>query len=788
MRAIDRKLVRDLGGMRGQAVAIALVIIAGVSTYVTMTSVMHSLLESQRVYYEDYRFADGFASVLRAPERVAERLRNVQGVGEVQTRVSAGVNLEIDGFDEPVSGMLYSIPVGAQPSLNQVVVRAGRLIAPGREHEVLVNEVFAEAHGLQPGDELVAIINGRRRTLSIAGIAISPEHLMQVQPGTIFPDDERFGVLWMGRDALAAAYDMVGAFNDVAFMLAPGADVNVVVDRLDEILNRYGGQGAYPRAEQASHRMITEEFRQLERMAMMLPIIFLAVAAFLLNIVVTRLISLQREQIAVLKAFGYSNRDVGLHFVKLVLLIAVIGSAIGTAAGVWMGAAMGRLYLDYFRFPELEYVLNIRVVVMAVVLTSGASLAGVVLAVRRAVRLAPAEAMRAAPPARYRPTIVERLGLRRFLDQPTRIIMRNLERQPVKAGLTVLGIASSCAILIMGLYVVDAFDHIIDVQYGYAQRDDFTISFVEPTSSAALQEVSSVRGVQYAEPFRAVPVRLRREHRSFDTAIEGIPSDSYLRRVIDADLNPIPIPSEGIVLSQRLAEILHVQPGQTISAEILEDRRRTVDVPVAALAQQFIGIGAYMEMHALWRLIGGGQSISGVFVMVDVMEDESEMMDAFRERPRVAGIAAQNRVIESFMETSGAVLLTFTFILSLFAGVIAFGVVYNSARIALSERDRELASLRVLGFTRGEVAYILLGELAVLTLIAIPIGLVLGAAVSSVLSASLATDLYTIPFVLSRRTFALAAVVVLVSSIISAILIRRQLNRLDMIGVLKTRE
>jgi putative ABC transport system permease protein len=788
MRAINRKLLRDLRGMRGQAIAIALVIIAGVSTYVGMTSVMHSLYESQDVYYSEHRFADGFASVNRAPERITERLRLVPGIGDIETRVAAAVNLEIEGFDEPVSGHLYSIPSDRQPELNRVVIREGSYLSPGRENEVLLNEVFAEAHGFQPGDRLAAIINGRRRTLTVAGIAISPEHLMQVQPGSIFPDAERYGVMWMGRDALSAAYDMVGAFNDLSFTLAPGADINLVIDHLDVILQPYGGFGAYPRADQASHRAITEEFRQLEGMATMLPIIFLAVAAFLLNIVVSRLINLQREQIAVLKAFGYGDLAVGLHFVKFVLLIAVAGTLVGTLLGIWIGQAMGDLYLDYFRFPALEYVLRPSLVLMAFVLTTGAALIGVVFAVRKAVRLAPAEAMRPAPPAKYRPTLLERMGLQRIFDQPTRIILRNLERQPVKAGLTVLGMAASCAILIMGLFFTDSFDRIVEVQYGHAQRDDYMVSFIEPTSSAALHEARGIPGVRYAEPFRAVPARVHREHRKYDVAIEGIPHDAYLRRVIDLDLQPIQIPSEGLVLTKRLAEILNVSPGQTVTVEILEGRRRTVDVPVAALAQQYLGLGAYMNLDALNRLVGGGSAISGVLLMVDKGEAEVAMLEALRERPRVASIISQDRLIEAWFETSADVMLTFTFILSLFAGIIAFGVVYNSARIALSERDRELASLRVLGFTRGEIAYILLGELAVLTLLAIPLGLVIGALASVGVANSLATDLYTFPVVLGKRTFTLAAVVVMASAIISAILIRRKLNTLDLIGVLKTRE
>ncbi len=787
MRALDRKMLRDLWGLRGQALAIAFVILSGVATYVAMSSVMDALQHTLDAYYEDYRFADAFASVRRTPERMQGRLRTVPGVSEVETRVSAGVNLEVPGFDEPVSGLLVSMPEGRQPALNQLFIREGRLVQPGQEDEVLLNETFAEAHDLRPGDRFTAILNGRRKSLLVVGVALSPEYLMQIQPGAFFPDPERFGVMWMGREALSAAYDMEGAFNDVSISFAPGADKDQVVDRLDLLLDPYGGQGAYGREDQPSHFFIMEEFAQLRTMSTLLPIIFLGVAAFLLNIVVTRLISLQREQIAVLKAFGYSNSEAGLHYLKLVILIALGGALAGTALGVWMGQALAELYLEFYRFPYLEYTVRPSVILTAISLTIGASLAGVVMAVRRAVELPPAEAMRPAPPASYRPTLIERLGLQRFLDQPTRMIIRNLERQPVKAGLTIVGISLSCAILIMGLFFNDAFDFIVEIQYGLAQREDLTVTFTEPTSTAALYEIQSMEGVQYAEAFRSVAARVRHEHRSREAGIEGIPPDPYLRRIISRELEPISIPSEGIVLTERLAEILDVQPGDVITVEMLEGRQRTRQVPVVALTQQFIGIAAYMDIRALNRLAGSGDAISGVFLTTDEMY-EDDIMRQLRQRPRVASMTAQERAIDAFMETSAESMLTFTFVLSLFAGVIAFGVVYNSARISLSERDRELASLRVLGFTRGEIAYILLGELALVTLLAIPIGLGLGAALSTAIVQGLESDMYQIPVVLTRRTFALAATIVLVASIASAAIVRHRLNRLDLVGVLKTRE
>jgi putative ABC transport system permease protein len=780
-------VLRDLRSMRGQMVAIGLVLVSGVAMFVSARSLMHALERSLDGYYREYRFADGFASVRRAPERVRASLQEVPGVAQVETRVTAPATLEIPGFDEPVSGQLLSVPEGEQPQMNRLYLRRGRLVRLGRVDEVLLNEAFAQAHELGPGDEIGAIINGRRRTLTVVGIALSPEFLLQIQPGSVFPDPERYGVLWMGRDALAAAFDMTGAFNDVAFTLAPGARIDDVTDGVDRVLEPYGGTGALPRKDQLSNWAISEEFKQLRSTSTVLPMIFIAVAAFLLNVVVGRLISLQREQIGVLKAFGYRNVDVGAHYLKLVLVVCVIGAAGGGALGLWLGRLLGRLYLMYYHFPSLDYSTSLLTVVNAALLTMGAVVVGTLQAVRRAVRLAPAVAMRPPSPATYHATLMERLGLKRFLDQPTRMIVRNVERRPARTLLTIAGIASSCAILIMGAFFNDSFAYVIRVQYGLAERGTYTVTFSDPTSRSAIQELASLDGVRYAEPFRSVPVKLSHHNRRYDTALQGVPRPAYLRRIIDRDLQAVSIPPDGVVLTERLAEILGVRPGDQVVVDVREGQRRKRTETVAGLTSQFIGVGAYMDIDALNRLAGNGDAVSGAYLMTDA-RDDARITGALERRPRVAAIVSQQRAIAAARESYDRSMLTFTFILTAFAGVIAFGVVYNSARIALSERDRELASLRVLGFTRGEISYILLGELGLLTLAALPLGFALGALAAAGIAEATQTDLYQFPLVLGRRTFGLAAAVVLASAAASALAVRRKLNRLDLVGVLKTRE
>ncbi len=798
MKSLDRKLFRDLWIMRGQAIAIALVIASGIATFIMSLSTLDSLEHTRATFYRDYRFAEVFCSLKRAPESLRERIAEIPGVLVVDTRVVAAASLDISGFDDPVTGLLISTPSfsavvdgddngAAEPLLNNLYMRKGRLPAPGRDSEVVVSESFALAHGLNPGDELSATINGRRRKLVIVGIALSPEHIFQISPGSIFPDFKRYGIVWMSRTPLATAYDMDGAFNNLALTLHAGANLTDVLYGLDALLDPYGGRGAYGRKDQLSHHYLSEEIRGLAQMATIFPIIFLGVAAFLLNVVVGRIVTTQREQIAILKAFGYTNASIALHYLKLIAMVVIVGIVAGFIAGLWLGKGLSEMYMEFYRFPFLIYVLRPSVVLYAIGISAFSAFLGTVFALRRAALLPPAEAMRPEPPVNYKETFIERMGLKRFFFQPTRMIIRHIERRPVKSLLSVIGIALSCAILMMGNFWGDSIDYMVDVQFGMSEREDLVVSFTEPASKSALYEFQSMPGVEYVEPFRAVPVRLRFEHRSHRTVVQGFLNGADLRRVIGEDLKPITMPAEGILLTDYLGKMLGVREGDMLTVSALEGSRPVTEIEVAGFVKQYMGVSAYMELSALNRLMDEGGALSGVNLAIDP-DYQKEIYAMIKEMPRVAGSSARRDALRSFRETMAEQILVFTLINTLLAAVIAFGVVYNTARIALSERSRELASLRVLGFTRAEISYILLGELAVIVLAAIPVGFLIGWGLCVLMAVSFQSDLYRIPLVVEGSTYAFSALVVIVSGCVSALIVRRRLDKLDLVAVLKTRE
>ncbi len=664
----------------------------------------------------------------------------------------------------------------------------GRWVEPGRADEVLVNEAFFKAHHLALGDRVTALLNGRRVALRVVGVALSPEFVYAVPPGGIWDDNLRFGIFWMERDALAAAFRMEGAFNDVLVRLTPGASPEAVVDGLDRVLKPYGGLGAYPRARQISDRYVTSEIQQLRAQATMVPALFLGVAAFLVNVVLSRLIGTQREQIAVLKAVGYSDVAVGWHYLKLVSVVVGLGAVVGVGMGSVAGRSLMKLYTEAFRFPQLTFGLDPATVVGSILFSFGSAVVGALASVRQVARLPPAEAMRPLTPPTYRPTLLERSGFHRLFSQGGRMVLRDLERRPWRLLFSSLGIGLAVAILIVGRFSIDAVRYLIRVQYGQIQREALSVTFSRSVPDSTRRELEQLPGVLRTEPLRVVPVRLVAGPRSYETAIQGLPAGGEHRRVLDAKLRPVALGGEGLMLGSELARRLGVGVGDRVRVEVLDGARPVREVRVVFLANDLIGLSAYMELEALDRMLGDDRAITGATLAVDPARLDA-LYARLKELPVVASVGRTDLVKQRFEQQVAEVMVVFTMVLSAFAAAIAVGVVYNNARVALAVRARDFASLRVLGFTRREISVILLSEISAGLLLALPMGLVLGKVFAvAVAAAAVDTELYRLPPIVEPRTYAFAVLVVLAACVGSALLVRRQLDHLDLIGVLKTRE
>lgn len=787
MKQLQRKLLRELMRLKGQMLAVAAVVACGISVFVSMSSVKHSLEVSRQRYYNSYRFADVFVQVKRAPEFYRETVSRIPGVASVSTRITADVTLDVPGLDEPATARLVSIPEYRTPMLNDLFLKKGRYIEPGKPDEVIASKPFLEANHLVPGDRISAVINGRKRSLLIVGMGLSPEYIYEVQPGSFFPDKRRFGIFWMGRRSLESALDMSGAFNDLSLTLAHGASEKDVIMRLDDLFKRYGSLGAYGRSEQLSDRFIVDEIKQVGIQITFLPVVFLAVAVFLLNIVLRRIVATQRDQIAVLKAIGYSNEDVGLHYLGFAMIPTAFGAVVGTLLGAWLGRGLMNIYADFYNFAELVYYFRFEDVALSVLLSFAAAIFGALGAVRKAVQLPPAEAMRPDSPVLYKPGIFDRESLRKKIPVSLRIIVRNLERRPWKAALSVLMTSLSVAILIAGRYTYDSLDRMIQVEFTRKHREDVTVIFNNPMPPSVRYTIASLDGVLEHEYYREEPVKMRFGHRIRRQSIKGMESAEGLQRLVDKANRQCSLPPDGILLTSTLATLLGVGPGDKLQIEFLQGRQRHAELLVSGTIDEILGLSAYMNLGALNRLAGDGGALNAAYLRLDQAK-AGKLYTTFKGMPGVSGIMMLKAMKESFDELIAQSMNTSTVILTSFACVLAFAVVYNGARISLSERARELTSLRVLGMTKGEISFILLGEQALLTSAAVPLGFLIGIGLSALLAHALSSELYRLPLVFSAFNFLFAFVVIVLVSFVSALLVRKRLTELDLVEVLKTRE
>jgi putative ABC transport system permease protein len=511
------------------------------------------------------------------------------------------------------------------------------------------------------------------------------------------------------------------------------------------------------------------------------------VAAFLLNVVLSRLVASQRDEIAALKAFGYSNREIGFHYLGFGLAAVALGAIVGIPLGMWMGAKFTALYHDYFRFPTLPSVVDWGAAALGVGVSGGFALLGAFGGVRRVMALPPAEALRPESPARFRPLLIERLGLGGVVSPGIRMILRNLERRPLRTGATVIGAALAVALLASGRFPYDAFDRLMDVEFRLAQRYDAVAAFTQERPAAAARELQHVDGVLAAEPFRSTSVRVTRGPTSRTTTIMGIEARSKLYHLVDADGREYVPPSSGCAMTVALARILGVHTGDTIDVELLEHGTERRALVIAGLFDPMIGQGIFMSRAALNRLLREQDAASGVYLSI-APGREADVLVGLKDFPGVAGTTSRSATIRNIDEQMRESMEFVLILIVSSACVIAIGVVYNAARIALSERGRELASLRVLGFTTNEVAGMLLGEQAAIMILALPVGIAIGAAFSYALARGFETERFHFPYVIALHSQVFAASVVLAAAALAGLIVRRRVARLDMVSALRTRE
>lgn len=788
MTPLHRKLLRDLWRMKSQALAVALVLACGIGMLVMSVGMQGSLERARDRYYLNNGMADVQAQAVRAPRRLGAELAELPGVAALELRAVGQARISLPWVTEPLAAQLVSLPDEDLPRVNRPLLVAGRWPERNTQGEALVNEAFAQANGLTPGSHMDVVVRGQRQRLHLVGVANSPEFVFVSAPGEPFPQPARFGVLWMRQGQLERALDMHGAFNDVVLTLSDPAQDAPVRQALQNRLAAYGGMEPFGRDRMVSARFLTEELAQLGNMAATLPPIFLAVAAFLLNVTLSRLVATERANIGLLKAFGHSNGAVARHYAGMALLLGGMGLVLGMALGHVFGEWMSSIYRAVYRLPALPFQTDATTWALAFGVGLAAALAGALSAVAQAVRLTPAAAL--APPS---PPHFGGGGQRGGtswlgqLDPLTRIIVRRVVSAPRRSLSTLAGVALALSVLVVSQHFPAGIEKFLQVTFRVAKTQDATVTLTEAGGPMTLHALARLPGVEAVEPFRAVAVSYHFNGRSVQDALVGMPAQPQLERLVQTGSEAVTLRGDGLVASRGLARQLHAQAGDVVRVEVTQGRRMQFDLTVVQVADLWVGSSGYTELTALGRLLQEPGRISGAHLRL-----QPDRTDAFNaavaERPALAGLShvrqAEASMRQTFSQGSGFMSTLFL----TFAGMMAAGVAYATASVTLAEQQRDLATLQVLGYTRWQVSYVMLGELALLTLLALPLGLWVGYGFALWLMGTMSNELFTFPMVVDPAAYARSALFVLATVAVCAAWVRRQVDKVDLVASLKSRE
>ncbi|MFN5104780.1 MAG: ABC transporter permease [Planctomycetota bacterium] len=788
MRAISKLLLWELTSHWKQGLAIVVLLTCGIATLIMSTTTMRSLEASRDRYYTKYSFAHLWAPLVRAPEELLVRIRQIPGVQRVSGRVEKHVLLDFPEMLEPASARLVSIDREPHLDINGLYLRHGRLPVMAEQTEVVVSELFAEAHRLKLGDRIAANLEGKREELIVVGIGLSPDSIYVVQPGMLLPNNRLYGILWAPREKLAAAFNMEGAFNQVAIRLGHDANIGNVKSQIDSILEPYGSIGAYDRDEQESHARVRDEMRELRTMALLSPAIFLSVSAFLVHMVFSRMIIHQTEQIATLRAFGYTAMQIGLHYLRVVLVWVALGVLLGIGCGLWLAAWLSEIYRMFFRFPEMVVIRFGWEWMLAVSLGVLVAFLGAISGMLRAMQLPPAVAMRSGSSQNAPAKGLMHLPFLGRLRPIGRMVMIRMVGNLWLTFFSVLGMGLGVSLLILSSFMEKTIDYVLDHQFSRSQRQDLQLSFYDPRSQECLYEVQQWPGVGQVEAYRSVPIRMRSGLVSDRLAILGLEPNAQLFRVLDEHDRAIAFPNHsGLTITGKLAQKLNLRVGSKVQIDLLEGQNRSLELTVERIYPNYTGPAAFLPKDFLHELMLEGPRISGLFLTIQPGAKQ-QVYRLIKETPAISGVTDKSAALANFREMISKSTGWMRLVNAIFATLITIGVAYNSALITFSERARDLATMRVLGYRQTEVNRVLLLELFWTMLLAIPIGVPLGYLFAYGLVRAMDSESHRFPFVVHQQTILYAVSVMIAATIVCGLMVLRMTKNLDLISVLKVRE
>lgn len=792
MNVLNRKLRRDLRGHAGMLLAVTSIITVGVACMVTLGTSYRNLSDAKQLFYSQCQMADFSIELKKAPVSELQEIAQWPEVAAIRPRIQNYVAVDLEGVSEPLNGLVLSLPDQQKPIINDIVMRKGSYFTDRRDNEVIINEDFAKYHRLQPGQWIKLIMNNQQQELFIVGTAISSEFVYLLGGGTITPDPKRFGVFYLKQSFAEEVFDFKGSTNQVLGRLSAAAKGNPkeVLRRAELRLEPYGVFSTTPLEDQMSNKFLSQEIQGLKSFAVVTPTMFLAVAALVLNVLLTRVAQQQRTVVGTLKALGYSDLQVFGHFLKFGLVVGVAGGLLGCALGWWMAAGMTALYQEFFRFPSFHNQFHLSIHATGMAVSVGCAVLGCIYGSRSVLKLKPAEAMRQKPPRTGKKILLERIGfLWNYLSSGWRMVLRNLFRSRLRTLACIFAAAMGASVMVNSFMMEKSMLYFLDFQFQKIMRSDYEIYFKDERGEDSLEEIAKLPGVDYAEPQLNVSCTFYNGSHKKKGSITGLLNNARLTIPRDKESRRIHIPTYGLVMSRQMADAIKIKCGDNVVFEPIKGLKQKQTVPVVEITDGYLGAVVYADIHYLSRLIGEEYAMTGVEILTDKdSAHREELYKELKQMPALQSIAGRKDMINALEETVLKHQWVIIDLFILFAGIVFFGSILNASLVSLAERQREVATLRVLGYGPWEVGSLLFRESIITTMLGTLIGIPLGYFQTEITAKAYASDMFRMPVIITPGILITTMVYAAIFALLTHLAVQRAINSMDWLDALKVQE
>ena len=781
MKKLDLRLLRMIKNTKGQFISITIIIAAALCIYVLFNMTSVNIRDSINYYYDLTNINDIHVQLIKIPQGTLRELRNIEGVKEVQGRISFDVPLRVQNKEEKVSIRMITLTDEGE-KINKLYYLSGNSVNMG-SNDVILLEQFAKARGIKPGDVITPYINGREHKLNISGVAASPEFIYLMENDqSLLPANEKFGVAYVSEAFAQSVYGYRGSYNELLITVEDGSRIDDVVEIIEKKLDKYGVKRIIKLEDQLSNNVLIQKMDGIDQMAAAIPVLFLTVAAIIISIMLSRIVNNDRMAIGVLKAMGYGNIRVLSHYTKYSLSIGLVGAILGILGGLLLSVPFSNVFIVYFNIPLMKTDIYYGYMIKAIVLTSIFCIGSGLFGAKSVINIMPADSLRPEAPKSGKRILLERIEwVWHSLSFSWKMVIRNIARTKRRFALLVLGLALTYAINTVPLFEGIAIPEMFNLQYGKYQKMDYSIDFSHPMNKSVMVDLKKLIDVDHMEAKVEYPFKLTNGWRERNVFVIGVPHNTSLYEFRDSNQRVVYLKPNSILIAKALSKTLSIKQGDTLTIKNFLPGKKDIEVEVGGVIEQYMGINAYMDIETMERLMVERDLITGV-----TLTSKDHIKDKLKDIKNISSVNSSADMKSAFFDYLDTIVLA-TKLYLLFGGILGFAIVYNSTIVGISERSMEFASLRILGFDKNDIFWMITRENFLMTVAAIFVGIPIGMGMIKGFAESFSSEVITFPVLMDTEIFITAAIATIFFVFIAQLAAYKKIHDLNFIDALKSR-